>query len=201
MLPWAKKPSSGSKANPSLRFCWDGNSIKEGQTPPMASREVSGHGSCNKATKGFTLNNKVDHQEATAKQGTKRRHRKVFLFLGVAQGCTKELLLPWGCTGGAQDFCWAHKASVQMSFSPTSFVLKGLGTQKKGQRQRLWSLALRASLWKPASTSAIVLIFFFFHLFFFCWARNLGDGGVRAHIHSSWHFCLSDLQELMGWAT
>lgn len=52
MLPWAKKPSSGSKTNPSLKLCWGGNSSKKGQTPPM----VSGYGSCNKVTKGFMWN-------------------------------------------------------------------------------------------------------------------------------------------------
>lgn len=110
---------------------------------------------------------------AASKQGAKWRYQKVFLVLGVAQACTKELLLPWDRTDGVKDSCWAH--SVQMSCSSIGFVLKGLGAQKKGQRQRLWSLALRESLWKPASTPAIVLICFLLSQEFRRWK------GKRAH--------------------
>lgn len=54
-----------------------------------------------------------------------------------------------------------------MYFSQNVSVLKGLGTQKKGQRHRLWSLVLQESLWRPLSTSAAVLIFIVFIYFFF----------------------------------
>lgn len=95
-----------------------------------------------------------------------------------SQRLTQALLLP----------AWEQAASVEMNFSWNVSVLKGFGTQKKGQRHRLWSLVLQESLWRPLSTSAAVLIFIFFNFFFSPSASSLADREIKVHIHSSWHF-------------
>lgn len=94
-----------------------------------------------------------------------------------SQRLTQALLLP----------AWEQAASVEMNFSWNVSVLKGFGTQKKGQRHRLWSLVLK-NLFGDHCLHLQQSWFLFFLIFFFPSASSLADREIKVHIHSSWHF-------------